>query len=60
MALTYYVPVCVYCGKKDNGSGKGLSGGSAPGSSPRPMSGRCPSSPDGKHAPRWEIDYSRK
>ena len=57
MASTCYMTVCSECGKK-GGSGWIRSDG-PPKSSPPSMPGRCPSSYDGKHKPRWEIDWSR-
>ena len=44
MASKRFKPVCQYCGKV---------GGGTPNETPSIL-GKCPSSPTGKHAPRWE------
>lgn len=54
---TYYISVCAHCGKKGNGGCSRVDG--PPKSSPPSMLGKCPASPNDKHAPRWEVDYSR-
>ena len=58
MPAIYYMPVCSQCGKRGGGSCSRTDG--PPKSNPPSIPGRCPSSSDGKHKPRWEVDYSRK
>ena len=47
-----YITRCIYCGKQ--GSNNMMKAGGPPKSTPSAMVGKCPSSPNGKHAPRWE------
>lgn len=54
MATRYFVPTCMYCGK--TGSRRPQSNGCRPSTAPPSMAGKCPSSPDGKHKPKWEED----
>lgn len=53
MASIRYITRCIYCGKR--GTNNMTTSGPAPRSTPNAMSGTCPSSPNGKHAPRWET-----
>lgn len=50
----YYKPECQYCGKVGGGRHSGTPTGGIPNMTPY-ISGRCPSSPNGNHAPRWVI-----
>lgn len=52
MALTKYVTICWCCGK----AGQRRTCSSRPASTPPSIPGKCPSSPDGKHKPRWEEE----
>ena len=49
----YFKPVCQYCGKVGSSRNAGTSNGGTPNKTPT-ISGTCPASPTGKHAPRWE------
>lgn len=51
---TVFKPVCQWCGKvgSSRGTGSTMTGGT-PNTTPT-IPGKCPSSPNGKHAPRWE------
>lgn len=49
-----FKPVCQFCGKVGGARAAGTSTGGTPNMTPT-VSGKCPSSPTGKHAPRWEI-----
>ena len=50
-----YGNVCIWCGKSGGANYSGGSGGGTPSSTPPQIPGKCPSSPDGKHKPRWEM-----
>ncbi len=50
-----YGNVCMWCGKSGGSNYGPGPGGGAPSSTPPAISGKCPSSPDGKHKPRWEM-----
>lgn len=52
MATTYYKARCQYCGKLGS-TASGTSTGGTPNSTPH-VPGKCPSSPTGNHAPKWE------
>lgn len=47
-------PICIYCGKKCSGATSRPASAGKPTMNPPIPSGKCPSSPDGKHKPRWE------
>ena len=51
----YFRARCQFCGKPGATRAKGTPNGGAPNMTPN-ISGKCQSSPNGKHAPRWEID----
>lgn len=53
MASIYYKPRCQYCGKLGTSRCTGTPTGGTPNSTPN-VQGKCPSSPTGKHAPKWE------
>lgn len=53
MAAVKYQSVCIYCGKGGSSTSVSESLGQ-PRSNPPSIGGKCPSSPDGKHKPRWE------
>ena len=50
MANKIFASVCMYCGKAENRRNCS----NRPTYSPPNMGGKCPSSPDGKHKPKWE------
>lgn len=52
MPIVYYIARCQWCGKPGT-KNAGTSTGGAPMSQPN-ISGKCQSSPNGVHAPRWE------
>lgn len=54
MARQYYKPVCQYCGKVGGQRSTGTAQGGTPNAQPN-IQGKCPSSPTGRHAPRWEM-----
>lgn len=54
MARIYFKPVCQYCGKVGTMRYAGTPTGGTPNVTPN-VQGKCPSSPTGKHAPRWET-----
>ncbi len=54
MASQRFKPVCQYCGKVGGGRAMGTPTGGTPNQTPSVL-GKCPSSPTGKHAPRWEL-----
>lgn len=55
MAAPRYKPVCQYCGKIGMARNHGTPTGGKPNATPN-VSGTCPSSPTGKHAPKWERE----
>ena len=52
MPAIKYISRCIYCGVQGNVAQTTASG--PPRSTPNSIPGKCPSSPNGKHAPRWE------
>ena len=50
MANKMYINVCIFCGKA--GGSKQVRS-TPPTTTPAPISGTCPASPDKKHKPRW-------
>lgn len=46
--------VCIFCGKSNPAGQRRLDYSGAPSMNPPMPSGKCVSSPDGKHHPRWE------
>ena len=48
-----FKPVCQYCGKVGKNRAPGTPSGGTPNQTPV-VQGKCPSSPTGQHAPRWE------
>ena len=54
MGSVKWDPICIFCGKKCGGGMTRSENSGAPTSNPPTPSGKCPSSPDGKHKPRWE------
>lgn len=48
-----FKPVCQYCGKVGGTRAAGTPSGGTPNTTPV-VQGPCPSSSNGKHAPRWE------
>ena len=53
MPALRYKPVCQFCGKVGTTRAAGTATGGTPNITPL-VQGRCPASPTGKHAPRWE------
>lgn len=49
----YYRARCQYCGKLGGNIAPGTPTGGTPQLAPT-VQGKCPSSPTGKHAPKWE------
>ena len=49
-----YIASCQWCGKKGSIVAMGTPSGGTPKSTPT-VSGSCPSSPNGKHAPQWVL-----
>lgn len=54
MSTPVYKPVCQYCGKVGSARNHGTPSGGTPNSNPS-VTGKCPASPTGQHAPRWEL-----
>ncbi len=54
MSTVKWEPICLFCGKKCGGGISRSDSAGAPATNPPTSSGKCPSSPDGKHKPRWE------
>lgn len=50
--MAKYAAVCLFCGKVGNRR----TCSSRPAVAPPSISGKCPSSPDGKHKPKWEEE----
>ena len=50
MASKRYVTICLWCGRQ--GTRRQFNNG--PTINPPAILGKCPSSPDGKHKPRWQ------
>ncbi|MDO5297471.1 MAG: hypothetical protein Q4F00_12750 [bacterium] len=48
-----WMSVCTRCGKAC-GTPLTIQAGKRPTNTPYPINGKCPSSPDGKHKPKWE------
>ena len=53
MSIVKWEAVCRYCGKKCETKSLSDTQG-RPNRAPMTPSGKCPSSPDGKHKPQWE------
>ena len=49
-----YRAVCFRCGKA--GTSISVANGKRPSIAPPKMNGKCPSSSDGEHKPRWEKE----
>ncbi len=52
MALIKWQSVCTKCGKSGSTTSRSENLGS-PSSTPPAIGGKCPSSSDGKHKPKW-------
>ena len=52
-----FIAICQFCGKRGNTHAKGTPTGGTPRMNPQ-ISGSCPSSPTGKHAPQWQVEQS--
>ena len=50
-----FIAICQFCGKRGNTHAKGTPTGGTPRMNPQ-ISGSCPSSPTGKHAPQWQVE----
>ena len=54
MAVVKWQSICIFCGKGGPCTSRSDSSG-RPTSPPSSIGGKCPSSPDGKHKPSWEL-----
>ena len=54
MSSVKWESICLFCGKRHGGGMTRSESSGAPTTNPPMPSGKCPSSPDGKHKPRWE------
>lgn len=53
MSMVKWDAVCIFCGRKCGGMSRSETQGT-PTTNPPNTSSKCPSSPDGRHKPRWE------